>query len=96
VQILTILPNPPAQIIKEIQDIFYKFLWVGKSDKIKRNAIIYNYEEGVLQLPHIQSFCKAITMSLLHKLLDSMNMSPWKILLLSCIVYRNIWRDEIL
>jgi hypothetical protein len=26
VQILTVLPNPPAQVIKEIQDIFYKFI----------------------------------------------------------------------
>jgi hypothetical protein len=26
VQILTVLPNPPVQVMKEIQDIFYKFL----------------------------------------------------------------------
>jgi hypothetical protein len=27
VQILTVLPNPPTQIMKEIQDMFYTFLW---------------------------------------------------------------------
>jgi hypothetical protein len=27
VQILTVLPNPPSQIMKEIQDMFYAFLW---------------------------------------------------------------------
>ena len=52
VQILTVLPNPPAQVMKEIQDMFYKFLWDGKPDKIKGNVIINNYEEGELKLPH--------------------------------------------
>ena len=85
VQILTVLPNPPAQVSKEIQGIFYKFLWDGKPDNIKRNVIINNYEEEGLKLPHIQSFCKTLKMSWLQKLLDPMNMSPWKILLLSYI-----------
>ena len=32
--------------MKEIQDIFYQFVWDKKTDKIKRNVIINNYEEG--------------------------------------------------
>ena len=59
-QILTVLPNPPAKVMKEIQDMFYKFLWDGKPDKIKRNVIINNYEEGGLKLPHIECFCKVL------------------------------------
>ena len=35
VQILTVLPNTPVQVIKELQDIFDKALWNGKPDKIK-------------------------------------------------------------
>ena len=76
VHILRALPNPPVQVMKEIQDIFYKLLWDGKPDKIKRNVIINNYEEGVLKLPHIESFCKTLKMSWLLRLLDPMNMSP--------------------
>jgi hypothetical protein len=77
VQNLTVLPNPPVQAIKEIQDIFYNILWDGgKPDKIKRNVIINNYEEGGLTLSHIESFCKALTMSWLDKLLAPMNISP--------------------
>jgi hypothetical protein len=45
VQIITLLPNHPVQGIKEIQDIFYKCVWDGKPDNIKRNIIINNYEE---------------------------------------------------
>ena len=52
VQILRVLPNPPVQDMKEIQDIFYIFLWDGKPDKIKRHVIINNYEEGGLKLSH--------------------------------------------
>jgi predicted esterase YcpF (UPF0227 family) len=33
VQILTVLPNPPAQVMKEIQDIFYQFVWDEKPEK---------------------------------------------------------------
>jgi hypothetical protein len=43
VQILTVLPNPPAQIMK---DMFYTFLWDGKPGKIKGNVIINNDKEG--------------------------------------------------
>ena len=42
VQILTVLSNPPALVIKEIQEIFYKFVW---DDKIKRNVIMHNMKK---------------------------------------------------
>ena len=85
VQVLTVLPNPPVQVIQEIQGIFIKFLWDGKPDKIKRKVIINNYDEGGLKFPHIESFCMSLKMSWLYKLLDPLNISPWKILLLSYI-----------
>jgi hypothetical protein len=96
VQILRVLPNPPVQAMKEIQDIFYKFLWDGKPDKINRNVIINNYEEGGLKLPHIESFCKALKMSWLLRLLDLMNMSPCKMLLLSYMYIEKYGGDKIL
>ena len=70
VQCLTVLPNPPDSILKDIEQIFYKFLWNGKKDKIKRSIIINEYEEGGLKMPNIQSFYKALKMSWLDKLLD--------------------------
>jgi hypothetical protein len=85
VQILALLPNHPVQGIKEIQDIFYKFVWDGKPDNTKSNIIINNYEEEGLKLPHIQSFCEALKLCRSHKLIDPINISAWKILLLSYI-----------
>jgi hypothetical protein len=39
------------------------------------------YEEGGLKLPHIESYCYALKMSWIQKLLDPMNHSQWKLLL---------------
>jgi hypothetical protein len=40
VQRLTVLPNPPYSVLNDIEDIFYKLLWNGKKDKIRRYVII--------------------------------------------------------
>ena len=82
VQCLTVLPNPPYSALNDIEEIFYKCVWNGKQDKIKRYVIINEYEEGGLKSPHIQSFNKALKMSWLHKLLDTFNHSPRKLRLL--------------
>ena len=44
-----------------------------------------NYEEGGLKLPHIESYCYALIMSWIQKLLNPMNYSQWKLLLLDKI-----------
>ncbi len=46
-QSLTVLPNPQNTILKEIEKIFFAFLWNNKPDKIKRNVIVNLYEHGV-------------------------------------------------
>jgi uncharacterized membrane protein len=40
------------------------------------------YEEGGLKLPHIESYCYALKMSWIQKLLNPMNHSQWKLLLI--------------
>jgi hypothetical protein len=46
VQCLTVLPNPPYSALNDIEEIFYKCVWNGKQDKIKRYVNINEYEEG--------------------------------------------------
>jgi hypothetical protein len=62
--------------LNDIEEIFYKFVWNGKKDKINKYVIINAYEEGGLTRPHMESFDKALKMSWLHKLLDTFNNSP--------------------
>ena len=82
IQTLTVLPNPSLEIILNMQKIFFNFLWSGKPDKIKRNVIIGPYEEGGLKMPHLQSFIYSLKMTWINKLLDPMNVSQWKSLIL--------------
>ena len=53
VQSVTVLPDSPIHIVKQIQDIFFNFLWNNKVDKVKRNTVIGNYEDGGLKMPHV-------------------------------------------
>ncbi len=47
-------------IIKQANSIFYKFIWKG-TDKIKRLAIISDYKNGGLRMPHIETFNRHTT-----------------------------------
>jgi predicted GTPase len=46
-----------------MQDIFFNFLWNNKVDKVKRNTVIGNYEDGGLKMPHVLSFVHALNIS---------------------------------
>ncbi|RUA04563.1 MAG: hypothetical protein DSY43_06055, partial [Gammaproteobacteria bacterium] len=61
--ILTALPNPTEYTMKEIQKLFYKFLWNNGPDKIKRNIIIQNYDKGGLKMIDIQSFVQHLKLT---------------------------------
>jgi hypothetical protein len=79
VQCFTVLPHPPDHIIKSLQNIFYTFIWNGKTDKIKRSTLICDYSNGGLKMPHIQSFIHALKVSWIKKIVDPMNQGPWKV-----------------
>ena len=34
------LPNPPGELIKQLEKLFYKFLWNSGPDRIKRSIIL--------------------------------------------------------
>ena len=36
----------PKMYIKEVESCFYRFIWEGKPDKIKRLTLIGDYEKG--------------------------------------------------
>ncbi len=46
--------------IKEINDMFYHFLWNGKSDKIRRKVMINEPENGDLKMIDLCSFNKSL------------------------------------
>ena len=68
-----------SQIIKQINDLFFDFLWNGKGDKIKRNVITQNYGNGGLRMIDIASFNKALKSVWIRKYLDESNKGKWKL-----------------
>ena len=94
VQCFTVLPDPDPDMEKEIQNLFFKFAWNNKPDKIKRSVLINTLNNGGLKMPHIKSFAQALKLSWIKKILDPNNNSPWKILLLDILEnfgYENMW-----
>ena len=67
------------QIIKQINDLFFDFLWSGKGDKIKRNVITQTYGNGGLKMIDIVSFNKALKAAWIRKYLDESNKGKWKL-----------------
>ena len=56
-----LLTNQSA--IDEVNTIFFKFLWDGKGDKIKRDIMISEYEDGGLKMIDIRLFTQALKLS---------------------------------
>lgn len=93
IQSLTVLPNPSPDIFKDLENIFYSFLWNKKPDKVKRKVIINSYEKGGLKMPHLESFCMSLKMTWINKILDPFNISPWKTLIID--QYKKYGGDKI-
>ena len=75
VYILSPLPTN-HNAIGEIHSILFNFLWDGKGDKIKRDIMISDYENGGLRMIAIKLFNKALKLSWLKKYLDTKK--TWK------------------
>ena len=72
VYILVTLPTCEP-FIREINQIFFDFLWSGRGDKIKRNIMINDYPDGGLKMIDIQSFNKSLKTTWIKKYLDPNN-----------------------
>ena len=79
VYILSPLPTNNSAI-NEINSMFFNFLWNGKGDKIKRDIMISDYNNGGLRMIDIKLFNKALKSSWITKYLDSENHGKWKLL----------------
>ena len=91
VYILSPLPTN-HNFIGEINNIFFNFLWDGKGDKIKRDIMISDYENGGLTID-IKLFNSALKSGWIKKYLDQENHGKWK--LLFDLELRNFGGEEI-
>jgi hypothetical protein len=57
--LLTSILDPSADIIKEIDNLFFKFIWNNRRDKIKRDTTMRDYEDGGLKMINVTKYLKA-------------------------------------
>jgi hypothetical protein len=60
---LASLPNPDSQCIKELECLFFKFIWNNKGDKIKRNILVKEYNVGGLRMINVQDYIASLKLS---------------------------------
>ena len=70
----------PEKVIKEINSLFFNFLWEGKGEKIKRNTLIGSKYEGGLGMIDIRSYIKAIKTKWIQKLLSEISYASWTVI----------------
>ena len=66
VHLLTVLPNPSQTELKQLERLFFEFLWAGKRDPVKRAKVIQNYSNGGLCMLDLQAFVKSMKISWLR------------------------------
>ena len=60
VHLFLALPNPPENLVKTLNKLFYKFIWNSGPDRIKRQYIIKDITKGGLRMIKIDSFVTAL------------------------------------
>ena len=62
------LPDPPQKLIKELDEIIYRFMWGGKTHKIKKSVMCKSYEEGGYKMINISDFISTLKIGWLRRL----------------------------
>ena len=66
-------------IISKVKSMLYKFVWDNKPDKIKRNTLIGDYNQGGLKMPDIKSLITALLAKYAYRLTNH-SLEKWTIL----------------
>ena len=60
IYIFTALPDPDSNGIKELNDMFFNFIWSGKPDKINRKVLFMDKTIGGLNMVKLKPFITSI------------------------------------
>ncbi len=93
--LLTVLPNPSREFIKQVNKVIYHFVWNGKPDKVARKIIINDYEHGGLKMPDLEHFQKGLKCAWVKRYINGKDNVKWKVFfdvsLLNCGLKDFIW-----
>lgn len=67
VHLISSLPNPNADMITDLNKMFFNFLWKCSPDKTKRKVIVQDYKDGGLKMVDVQNFMNALKVSWIRR-----------------------------
>ena len=76
-----LLPNPPGDSVKMLQQMCYNFVWCKKPDKISRKVAHKSVKNGGIGLPDIKTFILSLKLSWMRKIENSSH--KWKTIFLN-------------
>jgi hypothetical protein len=65
------IPDPDKDFFKKLNTLFYKFIWYGKRDKIKRSMLINDHKNGGLKMIDPLAFCRYLKITWIKRLITS-------------------------
>jgi len=65
------LPDPDDIFLKELDCMFFKFLWNGKQSKISKKHMCQSYERGGLKMLNVYVFLSCMKLSWLRRMFSS-------------------------
>ena len=65
------LPNPPEKKIKEIESIFFKFIWKSGIDKIARKTLMQDYSDGGLRMICVRTFINSLKTTWIRRIMNA-------------------------
>lgn len=70
-RLFTVLPKPNSQWIKKLEQVFYKYIWGNKIDKVSRKTLQLGYDKGGCRMVHIDTYIKSLKLTWIRRLLHS-------------------------
>ena len=86
IHLIISLPNPSGDQILKLNKMLFEFIWKSSTDKIKREVIIQDFDQGGLRMIHLEKYIYALKLGWIRRLV--LNDSKYKLLFES--VYENI------
>ena len=78
------LPNPDIFYIKDLNEMFFQFIWSNKPEKISRRILTLDYKRGGIKMVDLDNFITALKVTWLRRVYR--NNSPWVAIFQSLIV----------
>ena len=70
------IPSPEKNVFKKIENLFYKFIWNGKPDKVKRSILTKHLFDGGLNMIDVNNFENSLKLTWLRRTHTNYN-TPW-------------------